>query len=498
MMKIVKLRAVFIIILLVFSISSSIGLTISSKDNPSIAFDIPYQDGWPREAINRIDSQPVIADLDMDGMMEIIVGSGVLEGDYFVYVFHHDGSIMDGWPIKVNGSLYGSPAIGDIDNDGDLEIAIADRNDAVYAWHHDGTNVDGWPILIGSCSSSPTLYDLDGDGDLEIILGTTEYPDRDTATVHIWHHDGTTYDGWPQMLTEYEFSVIDYSSAAVGDIDNDGDAEIINGIRTYTSGVDINGYVYVWHSDGTIMDGWPLPTEKYGDIHSGPALADIDDDEDLEIILGTYSGKILVLHHDGTYVDGWPKDLSSLLREQSVADIDQDGTIEIVSGTVAQGAVGAWKPNGTILDGWPQYTDGKIYDSPALVDIWDDGRLEILICSFDNKVHAWYHNGTVVPGFPLSTGEGHGSVPCVGDIDKDGDVELIVGSTDKNLYVWDLPTPYNEEGMEWPMFQHDLYHTGCYGFGKGFTVDANGPYYGRINHPVEFTGSVLNGEPPYT
>jgi WD40 repeat protein len=151
-----------------------------------------------------------------------------------------------------------------------------------------------------------------------------------------------------------------------------------------------------------------------------------------------------------------------------------------------------------MLNGWPQYTNDMIYDSPVLVDIWGDGRLEIIVCSYDENVHAWYHNGTIVPGFPLSTGEGRGSAPCVGDIDGDGDVELIIGSTDKNLYVWDLPTQFNEEGMEWPMFQHDLYHTGCYGFGKGFTVDANGPYYARINFPVEFSGSALNGKPPYS
>ena len=494
MHKKIVIILVFILLILT-SISFSFGVQPLQKSGE--AFDMPYQAGWPQKTINSIRSKPVIADLDKDGTKEIIVGSGIEGDDFFVYVFHHNGSIMKGWPIRVNDSMFGSPAIGDIDDDGDLEIIMTDE-DYVYAWHHDGIPVDGWPKTVGNCKSSPTLYDLDDDNDLEIIISCGEYIDSKTcAVVHIWHHDGSYVDGWPQIITEYSYSIIEYSSAAIGDIDNDGIVEIIIGIRMSDDYFPVNGYVYVWHPDGTIMDGWPLPTEKYGEIHSSPVLADLDDDEDLEIILGTFAGYLYVLHHDGTVFDGWPQDFSSWLYDQAVADVDQDGILEIICPSRSYGSVSVLKPNGTQLPGWYQDTDGRILDSPVVGDIAGDDRLEVLICSTDDFVHAWHHNGSRVPGFPLSTGF-TGTTPCLGDIDDDGDVELIVGSTDKRVYVWDLPMPLKEEGMEWPMYQHDLFHTGCYGFGKGFMVDANGPYYARIDHPVEFRGSVVNGDPPYS
>ena len=224
----VKNKAVIVALLILISSLTSISLSenITKKNigNP----EIPYQEGWPQETIGGIVSPPVIADLDMDGKMEIIVGSGYTGYDHSVYVFHHNGSYMDGWPRKVNDSLYGSPAIGDIDNDGDFEIIIGD-NGKLYAWHHDGAYVDGWQKKIRHCTSSLTLYDLDNNGDLEISIGTTEKKpnQHDYAVVHIWHHNGTYYEGWPQNITQYEFSSIQYLSGAVGDIDNDGDAEII-------------------------------------------------------------------------------------------------------------------------------------------------------------------------------------------------------------------------------------------------------------------------------
>ena len=42
-----------------------------------------------------------------------------------IFVFHHDGNFFDPFPTTISGNIESSPAIGDIDNDGDYEIAIA-------------------------------------------------------------------------------------------------------------------------------------------------------------------------------------------------------------------------------------------------------------------------------------------------------------------------------------------------------------------------------------
>lgn len=478
-----------------FCISSSVGLTVSTENTTyEISYDIPYQDGWPQETIGRIVSSPVIADLDGDGKQEIIVGSGIYDDDgYKIYIFHSDGSYMDGWPISLEEGVWGSPAVGDLDDDGDLEIVVGDIVKYIYVWHHDGTLMNGWPKPVGYLIDSPTLYDINGDGDLEIIIGSIE-GSPDCATVSIWHHDGTTFDGWPQMITDYSYSTIEFSSPAVGDIDADGDVEIIVGIKGV---IDENngGYIYAWHHNGQLVNGWPVSTGLGLGVRASPALGDLDGNGDLEIIVAG-CGNIWALHHDGSNVNGWPKKINYQIREQSLADIDQDGELEVLSGSMQNELVYVWNDDGTLLDGWPQKVNDSVVGSPSVGDISGDEHLEVIVSA--DKLYAWYYNGTIVPGFPLETISGQPySTPCLGDIDADGDVEIIVGSNDKNLYVWDLPHPYKRENMEWPMYQHDVYHTGEFSFGRGFVADANGPYYNRIDNNNAFIGTVLNGVSPF-
>jgi len=491
---------VIILLLGISFVPVSVGLTKSNEDIFPEILDIPYQDGWPQETTGRVDSSPVIADLDDDGMPEIIVGSGATGDNKFkVYVFHSDGSIMDGWPVPISGEIYGSPAVGDLDKDGDFEIIIGCFGSFIYVWHHDGTIVDGWPQKVDYITASPTLADIDNDGDLEIITGTTGVANsRSCARVDVWHHDGTDADGWPILITDYNYSSIEYSSPAVGDIDGDEDVEIIVGIRTQTV-PRYDGYIYAWHHDGALVDGWPFCTGQVGEVFSSPALGDLDGDNDLEIIASSDNGHVWALHHDGSNVSGWPKYIPSWIRSQALADVDNDGILEVISGAVDTKSVYVWDNNGLLADGWPQTTNGFVYESPIVGDVAGDERLEIIATSFDYNVYAWHHNGTMVSGFPLETGNKISSTPCIGDIDKDGDLELIVGSKDKKLHVWDLPHPYDSDTMEWPMFQHDTHHTGLYvrlhdANQPPENLTISGPSSGKVGDECHYSFSAVDPE----
>ena len=432
----------------------------NGTDYVTIVLDPDYQVGWPKKVPYRLVSTSVaVGDIDNDGDLEIIAGETGFGTPYGrnVYAWHHDGTDVSGWP-KTNVAsecITSSPALGDIDGDGDLEIFVGTEGGQVEAWHHDGSVVAGWPITTGgNVQSSPALGDIDADGDLEVVVGSWD------GYVYAWHHNGSNVTGWPKTTGGRILS-----SPALGDIDGDGDLEVVVGSADYK--------VYAWHHDGSTVTGWPKVTGDH--VDSSPALGDIDDDGDLEIFVGSWDGHVYAWHHDGTTITGWPKAVDGwAISSPALGDIDGDGDIEIVYGSW-HGVIYAWHHDGSNVVGWPIDFASKLWPgaSPVLGDIDGDLDIEILIAS--DKLSAWHHDGSTVTSFPkiIPTGEKwffvyvEGSSPVLADLDKDGDIEIVLGNEgifggEGRLFVWDLNATYRQQTMEWPMFHHDERHTGLY------------------------------------
>ena len=65
-------------------------------------------------------SEPLTADLDNDGDIEII--GAVKNGQ--VFAFHHNGLPVIHFPFNVSANIESTPSLGDIDNDGNYELAV--------------------------------------------------------------------------------------------------------------------------------------------------------------------------------------------------------------------------------------------------------------------------------------------------------------------------------------------------------------------------------------
>lgn len=300
------------------------------------------QPNWPKSVGDEITSAPVLADLDNDGYLEILVSSK----DGNLYIWRHDGSNLNAaWPKQTNRTLYHSPVVGNLDDDKELEIVLATGeigsvNNYVYIWNLDGSALNNnWPKVLEDryFGFTPSLGDIDSDGELEIVLGTGY--DVDTGKVYAWNTDGSPVSSnWPKLVSGYAFF------SPISDIDPGYPGlEIITSIR-------YDNKVYAWHKDGRDVTGWPYVLE--GDGGNSPAIGDVDDDGKLETAVGAYDSKVYVINSNGSNHTGWPINTGGILQiSPAIGDIDKDGKTEIIQPADSQ--VYMWKETGKGIITWP-------------------------------------------------------------------------------------------------------------------------------------------------
>ena len=112
-----------------------------------------------------------VADLNDDGSYELLFSGW----DELIHVLNPlTGEELNGWPVSMGTISFTEPLTADLDNDGDLEIITAMYSGTAYVLHHDGTPFNGFPLdLNANIESTPAIGDLDGDNDYEIVFGTT-------------------------------------------------------------------------------------------------------------------------------------------------------------------------------------------------------------------------------------------------------------------------------------------------------------------------------------
>lgn len=405
--------------------------------------------GWPaageREADGMLAS-PALGDLDGDGDLEIFALSS--RGD--ASLREADGSLVPGWPIEFRGNTeQSSPLVEDLDGNGQTELVFV-RDRKVHVLDASGRELSGWPQEIGEqVLCSPAAGDVNGDGRDEVVVVSAD------ARVHVFDAAGRPLAGWPRKV-----GANSNTGPTLVDLDGKPGLEILAGTG--------DGLLVALRADGSALAGsWPVHIGPMGP--SSPAVADLDGNGAVDIVAANVNGRLLRIDRTGRATELGKLPGSWVFSSPVLGDLDGDGRLEIAIGSGqfdGSGFVSVVDGQGRLLPGWPVATEVAVAASAALADLDGDRRLEVIVPDLRGGLHVWQAAGRSLGGWPYDLGGGTQAAPVVADLDGDGTLEIVIGKTPAGMS--DAPPSLLEAlefgrsgGAAWPTYQGNSQRTGA-------------------------------------
>ncbi|MEP6835523.1 MAG: VCBS repeat-containing protein [Gemmatimonas sp.] len=310
----------------------------------------------------------------------------------------------------------------------------------------------GKPVL-SSGYNAPTFGDADGDGIVDLVVGVIggAYEPNRTSIDNLYFVQQKPKDAW-SIVSRRLIPTIDVgaeSAPALADVNGDGLLDLIIGSKV--SDTDGRTGTVSWFANvGTktapaFRERGGLPV--HGDYNYAPAMADIDGDGLVDMIVGTWRDRLQWYRNTGTLTaPSWKMVDTALVTitrgtnsTPAFGDLNGDGTLDLVIGE-ASGTINLYKNTGTktspkfelISDNFQNIKVPR-RSAPTLVDFDGDGKLDMLIGSGEGELQLW--RGVGAPGeirFERDTTFGVHSypdaIPAVGDLFGTGRLELLLGT----------------------------------------------------------------------
>ena len=432
---------------------------------------------------------PNITDIDCDGLHDLFLGR--VEGTITRYEEDQQKG-NDGLPrfrfvtdrfenieiVAQIGSLHGANTMyfADIDRDGDQDLFWGDFfEDGVLFIENVGScqspNLRGEPLplqvggekLTTSGYNVPVVVDIDNDGALEVfvgVLGGAYNPNRTAAdNFYFFERDAA---GSLSLVTRRYISQIDVGSESVPaftDIDGDGDLDLFVGNKLDPQKLSSARLLFFRNRGSTRRPEFVLEDtlDLAGSFHYAPAFGDLDGDGDPDLLLGTWNDGVQFYENRGSRTrHEFVQDTARTIRltrgsnaTPALVDIDNDGDLDLFIGE-ASGELNFYRNTGTPQD--PRFElvsdtfasiDAGRRSHPAFLDIDGDGDFDLLLGNEAGGAILYRNDGsTTEPSFtrvdsfelPLP----HMGSPVFVDLDGDGRLEIVAGGLSGGLVFFRL------------------------------------------------------------
>jgi hypothetical protein len=252
------------------------------------------------------EAMPSFADLDGDGDLDLLVGNKIAtdtDTTGTITWFENTGSrtapsYVDRGFLPLRGEFHYAPTVADLDGDGLPDLVVGTWRDVVQWWRNTGTRAAPRYTLADSAlitltrgsNTAPAFVDLDGDGDLDLIVGEA------SGQLNLYRNVGSAQAPRYELVSDtfLDIDVGRRSAPVFADLRGTGTPDLLlgsedGGVQHWRNVSDASGVRFVREAD------LPVRTGPFSAI----AVGDVDGDGDLDVLVGTAAGGVRYFENVG-------------------------------------------------------------------------------------------------------------------------------------------------------------------------------------------------------